>query len=150
MLCVKFRQTRTINKEFEFWGFKGAVLGGLGVAKVGTTWKHVPKHHRRLFLPKKQHLYAMLFVRGFTLSPVDYSTNLYMHRFKIVLRRVLIFFFFSLKLWSLLWDSLTLLLYFFCIFYVSQCALPNFPSVYSLPSLPFLSCCHRTTTSFFH
>ena len=48
-----------INEEFDFWGVKGAVLG---VAKVNTTSEHVPKHHSRLFLPKKN--ICTLFVRG--------------------------------------------------------------------------------------
>ena len=36
--------------------------------------------------------------------------------------------------------------YFIFIFYLPRCTLPDFPSVSSLASLPFLSCCHRTTT----
>jgi len=36
-----------------------------------------------------------------------------------------------------------LLLYF--IFYLPRCTLPDFSSVSSLVSLPFLFCCHRTT-----
>ena len=52
MLCFKFHKNRTINEEFDFWGVKRVVLVGLGVAKVGTTKEHVPKPHRRLFLPK--------------------------------------------------------------------------------------------------
>ena len=39
---------------------------------------------------------------------------------------------------------LTLLLYFLSIFYLTQCTPPGFPSI---SSLPFLSCCHRTTTT---
>ena len=38
-----------------------------------------------------------------------------------------------------------LYLYLFFIFYLSRYNLPDFPSVSSLTSLPFLSCCHRTT-----
>ena len=38
------------------------------------------------------------------------------------------------------------LLYFLSIFYLPRCILPDFPSVSSLDSLPFLSCCHRATT----
>ena len=56
MLCFKFHQNHTINEEFDFWGVKEVVLG---VAKVGRTWEHVPKHHRRLFLPKQKPLYAI-------------------------------------------------------------------------------------------
>ena len=56
MLCLKFNQNRTINEGSEYWEVKGVVLGGLGVAKIGTTRKHVPKHHRKLFLPKKKKL----------------------------------------------------------------------------------------------
>ena len=41
----------------------------------------------------------------------------------------------------------TLLLYFLFIFCLFRCTLPNFPSVTSLASLPFLPCCHRTTTN---
>ena len=33
----KINQNRTINVEFDFWGVKGVVLGGLGFAKVSTT-----------------------------------------------------------------------------------------------------------------
>ena len=40
---------------------------------------------------------------------------------------------------------LTLLLYLLFIFYLPRCTLPDFPSVSSLTSLPFLSCCHQTT-----
>ena len=42
---------------------------------------------------------------------------------------------------------LTLLLYLFFIFYYPRCTLPDFSSVSSLASFPFLSCCHRTTTT---
>jgi len=41
----------------------------------------------------------------------------------------------------------TFLLYFFFIFYLHRCTLPDFPSVSSLVSLPFLPCYHRTTTT---
>ena len=37
-------------------------------------------------------------------------------------------------------------LFLYFIFYLSRCTLPDFPSVFSLASLPFLSCCYRTTT----
>ena len=40
-----------------------------------------------------------------------------------------------------------LLLYLLFIFYLPRFTLLFFPSVSSLASLPFLSCCHRTTTS---
>ena len=36
---------------------------------------------------------------------------------------------------------------FIFIFYLTRCILLNFPSVSSLASLPFLPCCHRTTTT---
>ena len=39
----------------------------------------------------------------------------------------------------------TFLLYFLFIFYHPLCTIPDFPSVSSLASLSFLSCCHRTT-----
>ena len=39
----------------------------------------------------------------------------------------------------------TLFLYFLFIFYLPRCTLPHFPSISSIASLPFLSCCHRTT-----
>ena len=39
-----------------------------------------------------------------------------------------------------------LLIYFHFIFYFPRCTLPAFPSVPSLVSLTFLSCCHVTTT----
>ena len=42
---------------------------------------------------------------------------------------------------------LTLLLYFLFICYLPRYTLPNFPSISSQTSLPFLSCCHRTTTT---
>ena len=38
-----------------------------------------------------------------------------------------------------------ILLYFLFIFYLSRCTLPEFLSVSSHASLPFLSCCYRTT-----
>ena len=38
---------------------------------------------------------------------------------------------------------LILLLYFLFIFYLPRCTLPDFPSVSSLASLPFLSCCQQ-------
>ena len=41
----------------------------------------------------------------------------------------------------------TLLLHFLFIFYLSRYTLPNFSYVSSLASLPFLSCCHQTTTT---
>ena len=41
---------------------------------------------------------------------------------------------------------LTLLLYCLFISYLPRCILPGFSSVSSLTSLPFLYCCHRTTT----
>ena len=41
---------------------------------------------------------------------------------------------------------LTLFLYFLFIFYFPRCTLPDFLSTSSHASLPFLSCCHRTTT----
>ena len=44
---------------------------------------------------------------------------------------------------------LTLLLYFICIFYLPRYTLPEFSFVSSLASLPFSSCCHRTTTSLY-
>ena len=44
---------------------------------------------------------------------------------------------------------LALLPYFFFIFYLPRCSLPNFPSVSSLVSLPLLSCCPRTTSVIF-
>ena len=56
MLCLKFHQNRTINEEFDFLGVNGV---GLGLAKVGTTIEYVPKHHRRLFLPKKKPSYTI-------------------------------------------------------------------------------------------
>ena len=37
--------------------------------------------------------------------------------------------------------------YFLFIFYLPRCTLPDFPSVSSLASLPFLPCCHLTTSS---
>ena len=37
--------------------------------------------------------------------------------------------------------------YFLFIFYFPRCALPDFPSVSSLTSLPFSPCCHRRTTT---
>ena len=37
----------------------------------------------------------------------------------------------------------TFLLYFLFIFYLPRCTQPDFPSVFSLASLPFLPCCHR-------
>ena len=43
---------------------------------------------------------------------------------------------------------LTLLLNFLFIFYFPLCTLPDFPSISPQASLPFLSCCHRTTTYF--
>ena len=33
MLCFKLQQKRTINKEFDFWGIKGAEGGGEGVPR---------------------------------------------------------------------------------------------------------------------
>ena len=42
-----------------------------------------------------------------------------------------------------LWVSWPALLYFLLIFYLPRCTLPEFPSVSSLVSLPFLSCCHH-------
>ena len=42
---------------------------------------------------------------------------------------------------------MTLILYFFTIFYLPRSTLPDFTSVSSLASLPFLSCCHRTITT---
>ena len=42
---------------------------------------------------------------------------------------------------------LTDLLYFLFIFYLPWCTIPDFPSISSLISLPFLFCCHRTTTA---
>ena len=44
---------------------------------------------------------------------------------------------------------LTFLLYFLLIFHLPRCTLLNFPSVSSLTSLPFLSCCHRTATTWY-
>ena len=41
---------------------------------------------------------------------------------------------------------LTLLLYFLFIFYLPRFTLPDFTSMSSQTSSPFLSCCHRTTT----
>ena len=49
-------------KNLTFGWFSGLFLGGLGVAKVGTTSEHVPKHHRMLFWPKKN--LCTLFARG--------------------------------------------------------------------------------------
>ena len=40
---------------------------------------------------------------------------------------------------------LTLLLYLIFIFYITRIPMPDFPSLFSQVSLPFLSCCHRTT-----
>ena len=37
--------------------------------------------------------------------------------------------------------------YLIIFFYLPRCTLPNFLSVSSLSSLPFLSCCHQTTTT---
>ena len=45
---------------------------------------------------------------------------------------------------------MTLLLYFFFIFYLSRCTVPDFNSVSSLASLPFSSCCHQATTTILH
>ena len=42
---------------------------------------------------------------------------------------------------------LTFLLYFLLIFYLPHCTLPDFPSVSSQVSLPFLSCYRTATTS---
>ena len=39
------------------------------------------------------------------------------------------------------------LFYFLFIFHLPRCTLPDLPSVSSLASLRFLSCCHRTTTT---
>ena len=50
MMRFKFNQNHTINEEFDFWGVKEVVLGGLRVAEVGKSWEHVPKHHKRHFL----------------------------------------------------------------------------------------------------
>ena len=72
MLCFKFHKNRIINEEFDFLGVKGEVLVGLGVEKVGTTWKHVPENHRKLLLPNNL---CTIFVRGFTLSPVNENGN---------------------------------------------------------------------------
>ena len=44
---------------------------------------------------------------------------------------------------------LTLLLYFLSIFYFRRCTLPDFPSIFSLASLPFLPCCHWSITTTF-
>ena len=41
----------------------------------------------------------------------------------------------------------TLLLYFLFIFHLPRCTLPDFLSKSPHTSLPYLSCCHRTTTS---
>ena len=41
----------------------------------------------------------------------------------------------------------TILLYFLSIFYHPRWTLLDFPSVFSLASLPFLYCCHRTTST---
>ena len=38
--------------------------------------------------------------------------------------------------------------YFIFIFNLTRCILPEFLSISSLASLPFLPCCHRTTTTF--
>ena len=38
-------------------------------------------------------------------------------------------------------------LYFIFFFYFTWCTLQDFPSVSSLVSLPFISCCHRTKTT---
>ena len=54
MFCLKFHQHRTVNEELDFLGVKRTVLEGLGVAKFGRTWEHVPKHYRMLFLPNKR------------------------------------------------------------------------------------------------
>ena len=54
MLSFHFHQNQTINEEFDFWGGKGVVLGGLGVANIGTTWEHVSAKINR----------CTLFVRG--------------------------------------------------------------------------------------
>ena len=51
-MWFKFHQNRTINEEFDFWGLRGLFWR---VAKVGTAWEHVPKHHSRLFLPQKRY-----------------------------------------------------------------------------------------------
>ena len=40
------------------------------------------------------------------------------------------------------------LLCFLIILYLPRCTIPEFPSVSSQASLPFLSCCHRTTICF--
>ena len=67
MLCFKFNQNLIINEEFDFWG---VVLGGLGIVKVGTTWDHVARHHRRLFQPKDHGTLFFKATLHFTLSPV--------------------------------------------------------------------------------
>ena len=41
----------------------------------------------------------------------------------------------------------TLLLYFLFFFYISRFSLLDFPSISYQASLPFVSCCHQTTTS---
>ena len=42
---------------------------------------------------------------------------------------------------------ITVILHFLFIFYLPRCTLPDFHSVSALASLPFLSCCHRTTAT---
>ena len=43
MLCLKFNQNRTINQEFDFWGVKGVVLGGVWGFQIWHNWRSCSK-----------------------------------------------------------------------------------------------------------